>query len=254
MFLLDRKKHGIHFYIVWFAEEPINKSGIISYREAKFQSKEAQRIEPFDTLVTDLTESEEEIKLHFAKNCKYEVNRASRENIEAHILQNQEITDDEIAQFCDFFVEFWASKGVIYSNRDKLEKELQEYRDAEAFALGYAVVNGEKAVYHTYILDDICVRLLHSASLYRLSSEEDGKLKTLIGMANRYLHYEEMKYFKNKGKMMYDWGGAGKEEDLQAITRFKKSFGGIETQYYDFEETKGLAAKMFKVLVKLLKR
>ncbi len=254
MLLLERKKHGIHFYVAWFAEEPLKKNGIISYREAKFQSKEAAKVVPFDTLITDLTESEEDIKKHFAKNCKYEVNRASREEIEVCILQNQEITDKVIADFCDFFIEFWASKGVNYTNRDKLEKELQEYRNAEAFAVGYAVVKGEKSVYHTYILDDTCVRLLHSASLYRLSDEEDGKLRALIGMANRYLHYEEMKYFKEQGKMEYDWGGAGKEEEVQAITKFKKSFGGMEAQFYDFEESKGFTAKMFKILVKLLKR
>ena len=254
MLLLDRKKHGIHFYVAWFAEEPVKKSGIISYREAKFQSESADKIVPFDTLITDLTESEDEIKQHFAKNCKYEVNRAARENIEAVVLQNQEIANQDITEFCDFFVQFWASKGVTYANRDKLKKELCEYRDAGAFALGYALVNGERAVYHTYILEENCVRLLHSASLYRLSDEQEGNIKTLIGMANRYLHFEEMKYFKNIGKTVYDWGGAGKEEEVQAITKFKKSFGGTEMQYYDFEETKGIVAKMFKLLVKLLKR
>jgi len=33
MLLLHKKKHGIDFYTVWFAKEPLKKRGIISYRE-----------------------------------------------------------------------------------------------------------------------------------------------------------------------------------------------------------------------------
>jgi len=96
------------------------------------------------------------------------------------------------------------------------------------------------------------VRLLHSASLYRLE-EDDAEGRNLIGIANRYLHFEEMKYYKSLGKKIYDWGGAGMQEDVVHITEFKKSFGGTPVTYYDFEQVNGILAKVFKRVVAILK-
>ena len=96
-------------------------------------------------------------------------------------------------EFLDFFEEFWVSKGSLLQEREKLEQELRGYRDADAFGITEAFVKGQKVVYHTHILDTDIVRLLHSASLYRLE-EDDVEGKNLIGIANRYLHFEEMKY------------------------------------------------------------
>lgn len=252
MLLLQKKKHGIHFYTVWFAKEPVKKSGIIAYREYMGVAPKQSNIK-FDTLISDLTETEEEIKLRFSKNCRYYVNRATRENIAVKMHSGKEISDEIIAEFLDFFEEFWTSKGTTLTKKDKLIQELQIYRDMNALGITEAYVDGEKVVYHTHILADDTVRLLHSASLYRLQ-EEDANVKNLIGIANRYLHYEEMKYYKALGKAVYDWGGAGMEEDVVHITEFKKSFGGTPVTYYDFEQVNGLTAKLFKLAVKVLRK
>ena len=71
-------------------------------------------------------------------------------------------------------------------------------------------------------------------------------------MANRLLHFEEMKFFKKCGKKIYDWGGAGRAEDVAKITEFKESFGGKPVTYYNFEQVNGILARMFKMLVKIL--
>ena len=252
MLLLHRKKYGIHFYKVWFASEPLKKKGIIAYHECKEMDK-VQPCEKFDTLITDLTENEDEIKQHFSKNCRYYVNRASREDITVEMHSGKEISNEKIKEFLDFFEEFWMSKGSTLHEKDKLEQELRVYRDADALGITEAFVRGQKVVYHTHILDTEIVRLLHSASLYRLR-EEDQDSKNLIGIANRYLHFEEMKYYKNLGKKTYDWGGAGMNEDVVHITEFKKSFGGTPATYYDFEAVNGLMANAFKLLAKILKR
>ena len=254
MLLLDEKKHGIHFYTVWYAEEKLKNPGIVSYREAKFLPDENIKYEKFDTLISDLTESAEEIKQHFAKNCKYKVNRAYRENIQVQMALSKDITDEDIEEFCQFFVTFWESKGVNYTKTERLKQELRLYRDMGALAIGKACVNDEKAVYHTYVMGDDWARLLHSASLYRLSKDEDGRYRNLIGMANRNLHYEEMLFFKECGKTVYDWGGAGTNEEVKSITEFKQSFGGTPATYYEFEQVNGFLAKLFKLAVKILKK
>lgn len=252
MLLLQKKKHGIQFYTVWFAKEPLKKRGVIAYREYMGDKPKHLNTE-FDTLISDLTETEEAIKLHFSKNCRYYVNRAEREDIAVKMHSGKEISDEMIAEFLDFFEEFWVSKGISLEEKDKLKQELQNYRNLDALGITEAYVNGEKVVYHTHILADDTVRLLHSASLYRLQ-EEDANTKNLIGIANRFLHYEEMKYYKALGKSVYDWGGAGMGEDVKNITEFKKSFGGIPITYYDFEAANGLAARLFKLAVKILRK
>ena len=88
MLLLQKKKHGIQFYTVWFAKEPMKKNGIIAYREYMGEDQ-GQQGTKFDTLISDLTETEEEIKLHFSKNCRYYVNRAARENIDVKMFSGK---------------------------------------------------------------------------------------------------------------------------------------------------------------------
>lgn len=252
MLSFQRKKHGINFYTVWFAPELINKKGIIRYREY-MGKKPTGKCDRFDTLISDLTKSEEDIKKQFSKNCRYYVNRASREAIEIKMYCGRDISDFQIAEFLDFFEEFWESKGSSLNNKEKLRQELVAYRDKEALGITEAYVAGTKSVYHTHIIDKESVRLLHSASLFRLQ-EDDANNKNLIGIANRYLHYEEMKYYKNLGKKVYDWGGAGTEDEIIHITEFKRSFGGEPVTYYDFEQVNGPVAKLFKLVVKVLRK
>ena len=252
MLSFHKKRHGVDFYTIWFANEPVKKRGVISYREYIGEVSDCSRTR-FDTYVSDITKTEEEIKQQFSKNCRYYVNRASRENISVRMYVGSEISDMHIEEFLDFFEEFWESKGSRLSDKDKLRQELRVYRDNEALGITEAYVEGVKSVYHTHVLDEEIVRLLHSASLFRLQ-EENSNNKNLIGIANRYLHYEEMKFYKTIGKKIYDWGGAGLGEDVIHITEFKKSFGGTPVTYYDFEQVNGFAAKLFKFAVKVLRK
>ena len=61
MLSLHKKKHGIHFYTVWFATEPFQKPGIVAYYEYAGDKPKTECSE-FETLITDLSEAEEEIK------------------------------------------------------------------------------------------------------------------------------------------------------------------------------------------------
>lgn len=250
MLVLHRKKHGIDFYTVWFATQLLRKKGIVAYHQ--YMGEQPKGAKEFCTLWNDLTETEEEIKKHFSKNCRYYVTRAVREGVSVEIYEGRDITDELIDSFCEFFEAFWETKGSSLENKQKLKKELCTYRDVQALAISCALINEEKAVYHILIKDEKMIRLLHSASLYRLQEDEDGQTKNLIGMANRLLHFEEMKYFKNIGLEVYDWGGAGKEEEVIHITEFKKSFGGTEVTQYNFEQSNGIFAKVFKLLTKFL--
>ena len=249
MLLLDRVLHGIHFKVSWFADASIKENGIITYRQAHYEGKRAI---PFDTLVNDLTLEPEDIKSCFAKNCKYEVNRAERENVAYRILHGTEITDEDIDVFLDFFKKFWETKDIQFDDEDELRRDFRLYRDMDVLVLSIGSVEGEDAIYHTYVHDEKRARLWHSASLYRLLNDEEGDSRKIIGMGNRYLHYRDMLFFKERGLTEYDWGGAGKTEDVASITKFKEAFGGVPETDYEFEEVHGILAHMFKFLVNVL--
>jgi len=59
------------------------------------------------------------------------------------------------------------------------------------------------------------------------------KKRNLIGRANRWLHYQDMRRFKAKGFALYDFGGYAKDSgdvDLQRINQFKEGFRGYSSR------------------------
>ncbi len=85
-----------------------------------------------------------------------------------------------------------------------------------------------------YFIHNICdreeARLLHSASCFR----EESADQSLIGRANKRLHWEDIKYFKQKGLLRYDWGGISDFENPNGIDEFKLKFGGEKITYTIF--------------------
>lgn len=238
-----KQRHGISFWTVWFAEEPIKHSGIIQYRQASFKEDNS---EEFLSMITDLMETEEEITARFSKNCRNEVNRAGREGVSSELLMGDLVTLEEIEEFIQFFDEFWKSKGVMDLDLVSLRQELMGYKEQSILAISKAMLEGTCIVYHIAVVADTCVRLLHSASLYR--SKEEGNSK-IIGMANRYLHKADLLAFKECGMRRYDWGGAGDTPEVASITKFKEGFGGTKVVQYNTRVHKGLIANLFKILV-----
>lgn len=237
MVLTSRSKFGIKVYDVWYAEKSLSKSGIITYRESIVPI--GKNITEFGTLVSDLRVSEEEVVAKLSKNCRYEARRAAREGVTIEIYESP--GESIIEDFCEFYAEFWESKDYGQVDVEKLHLELCGYAQKQALTISKAVIKNKTIVYHTYILDKQYTRLLHSASLFRTDDEIP---QNLVGMANRYLHKEEMLFFKHKGIAFYDWGGAGESEEVLSITEFKKSFGGEPKTFYNGEEIKGLLPKL----------
>ncbi len=241
-----KKKHGVDFREVWYAEEKCGMDGIILYRGAKKPIGKVLR--QVRTLITDLTQSEEEIVSKCQKDCRYQIRRAARENITAEYKVGKEITEKDIENFCCFFIDFWKSKGITDEKYEKYKEEIETYAREGVFAISCAKQNGQILVYHTYIVGDTFVRSYQSASQFRSETIN----ARIVGIANRYLHKEDMMYFKKMGKTIYDWGGAGLREEVKNITEFKESFGGQELYYYDCEDTVGLRAEAVKGIINLI--
>ncbi len=249
MIEIKESRKGMPMHYLWYAKEKKRCTGFVTYKQSLFPI--GKNVEKFPTLITDLTLNEEEIWKQLAKNCAYEIKRAKREEVSVEMLDSSQITEEEIKEFCEFFDQFWKSKGMTQANPEEFYKEAKSYIDNGCMVFSKAKIDGKTIVYHTYVMDEEYARLLHSASLYRIS--EDRK-PAIVGMANRYLHWEDMLYFKEKGLKKYDWGGAGEGEDVIGITRFKESFGGEKVYFYNSEVKQGLVAKLVYALLVIRKK
>jgi lipid II:glycine glycyltransferase (peptidoglycan interpeptide bridge formation enzyme) len=92
----------------------------------------------------------------------------------------------------------------------------------------------EPLAYHVIIIADGRARLLHSASLFR--EGQSSEHRHYLGWASRYLHAQNMLYYRRQGYAQYDWGGwySGTEnESLLRVNRFKEEFGGKVVCEYD---------------------
>ena len=76
MLLISKKRHGIYIRDCWYAEEPIKEKGIIRYRYYVGENPSFPGVQD-RTLLTDLTETEEEMDLNYVKgegiNCDVNV-------------------------------------------------------------------------------------------------------------------------------------------------------------------------------------
>ena len=115
MLKIKKKRHGINIIDCWYAEEPIRDKGVVRYMEAMFPVRGREK-RTVRTLLSDLTENEEEILHHFSKNCLYKVKRAPREGVTCKFYGPEEIlSGDIIEKFGDFFE--YSCKSRTYSFR-----------------------------------------------------------------------------------------------------------------------------------------
>jgi hypothetical protein len=175
--------------------------------------------------VINLSDYDEKSLLHsFAKNTIYEIKRAMKEGISFEI-------ETSLDTYINFYNNFASSKGL-----KKIGSDIRDYGDH--LLITKALHDGETLVMHSYLFDNTFkrARLLHSASLFR--NEHDNNKRSLIGRANRFLHYKDMLFFLEKYYKCYDLGGyAFGTDDPQRIkiNEFKDSFRGklvCEKSYY----------------------
>jgi hypothetical protein len=177
------------------------------------------------TLVVDLTLSDEQLLANMQSETRYEIRRA--QNKDALEFRAPTAPDaSSLAAFHDLFAQFAAEKGVSPVRMEYLQAAAK----AGVLRLGSMVHEGEVVVWHSYLLIGSRVRLLHSASLFR---GQAPARRSLIGRANRLLHWLEMQHFRGTGTTLYDFGGwyAGQDhEDFLRVNRFKEGFGGTVRQ------------------------
>lgn len=255
-----KKGRSLKYVEVYFAETADytvkQKCDICTYRNIYTLHDERNNHFSEYTLISDLSQSEDELWKQINKNTRYEIRRAERYELEFITYDSKQIKNEDgfsFDKFSDMYEKMFAEKGMPR----KFDRE--EFYNIVKFGGGIitaVLFNSEPIVYHFYIYDETHTKLTISCS--ELWSEDGSIEKNLIGYANKWLHWKDFLYFKEIGVESYDWGGVTWNEEnpgkLAGINKFKQSFGGKPVSYYSETVVMSGKAKLFKRLSKLKSR
>jgi hypothetical protein len=222
------KSRGALFGEVWFDEEPAAAPGVdvVSYRQVSAPVRGA-RCRPFQTLVTDISADPDSILRQFGSNCQQKINRARRrDRLQLELITEPASLLDEFRAYYDGFARQKALRPLDH-------RWLVAACGAGQLALVSALQDGERLVWHGYLVRGRFAWLQYSASAFR---GEDSAYRSLIGRANRWLHWQCMLRFREVGVATYDWGGVFAEErtaEEAGLNRFKREFRGREVRRFD---------------------
>ena len=250
MVQITYRKKGISITQIWFVAEPETvKTDICFYHgvlkeeaEKDFPVKRPTKSNlytPFHTLISDLTKAEEDLQGLINKNVRYEIRRNCKEPVVYKVFTPEELnkSPETVTRFGEMYESMYKSKG---QNATFNRQQFEAYLEKDAIMLTAIYQEDTPIVFHSYIVGEKQVRLLHSVSEFR-NGELDANL---VARANKRLHWDDMCLFKKEGKAVYDWGGVSDLENPNGIDAFKFKFGGEPFTYYNVYEGKSLLGKL----------
>lgn len=197
----------------------------------------------YRTCTIDLTKDLDELWSKMSRSaCKRHIKRAERMGIEIE-------SGNKYEEFYDMYEDFIYKKGygrplhkLDFPTLDVMEKY------GKLFIAKYdkEIIAGQ-----LYLEDSPNVMYCWISASKRL--EVDKKRANLIGCANRLIHWEAIKYAKEKGIKEFDLGGLWSEKDADdpikaGMNLFKLSFGGEVVVRYNYEKANSKRAKLAQVL------
>lgn len=194
-----------------------------------------------DTLITDLSQSEESLWGATTKTVRNEINRSKKENVQVQIFQATTVSNNLLSEFAQMYQEMYEEKGM--PNHVLNTNDLTVYANNNALVVTTAYINEKVVVYHSYIKDSMHARLLHSCSEFRA---QDSATRNAIGRANKYLHWNDWLWLKEMGIKEYDWGGIASYDNPNGIDKFKMAFGGVHKKYYNLSCTCSIRARLYE--------
>jgi hypothetical protein len=167
------------------------------------------------TVCVNLSPPPDELFKRIAKNGRYDIRQAEKMGDRLRIACNEPGSSDEFLELFNSFARVHRQVRTITS------AVLRRYQDYSDTFLGYC---DERLICGHLMLRDTNLgraRLLMSANR-RL---EDRETARLCGIANRFLHWHEIRCYRAEGFEVYDFGGI-RDDHNDGITQFKMSFGG----------------------------
>ncbi|HEX7300481.1 MAG TPA: GNAT family N-acetyltransferase [Solirubrobacteraceae bacterium] len=189
------------------------------------------------TLVIDLGADEDTLLEQMSKDTRYKIRRAMQKDpVRAGVAG--ESSGEAVDAFADFYDRFAAAQSVAPAFRPRLHALAGHGNLVITAATGE---DGAALVQHAYVAAHRRSYMLYSASV--LAESADGDMRNLVGRANRYLHWHDIRMFKERGFALYDFGGldvTGRSEKTTNIARFKRGFGGQVRPVYSSTHSRSL--------------
>lgn len=240
------KKFNIKISKIWFynkKEKFINDSDVIQLYGIKDQINGLKGNVQY-SLYIDLTKNENEIFNNFKKTVKYDINKSENDGVKIEYYDSKELKNNKkiIDTFEIMYNQMYEEKGL----KTKLSRDtFESYIDSDMAILSKVSKDNTDIIYHVYLADDNCTRFLYSCSNFR---SDDQNMKNIIGRANKSLHWNDIKYFKQKNLKIYDLGGVRSFNNPNGIDLFKMSFGGEKIVYYNYEYANTIKGKIYLFL------
>jgi hypothetical protein len=205
----------------------------------------------FHTLHIDLRLEEDVLLRNMQQETRKEIRRAP-ERDSLTFSMSTEPCSEEIQDYCEYYDRFAKAKSLPRGNHERLfmlRREsalaLSTIRDADQTTLSW----------HSYAVDGARAYGISSASHLDFRWAADSPRRSLMGRANRYHYWMDIKTFKEMGLKTFDFGGlsGGRNPDqLAGIDAFKKGFGGIEVVEYDYYRGRSVQGKFAEHAIRRL--
>ena len=181
----------------------------------------------FRTILIDLTKPGDQLLNECDTTCRNEIRRGIKINLEFEARL-------PILEDINFISDFQIGKGLREFNN--------HYKNNINAVVCRAGLNDQSLVTHLYIIGEnqTTVRLVYSAVIdsAKCNLKVDSlATQRLISIANRFLHYRSILYFKLNSFKIYDLGGIGANEGdpkIKGINFFKRGFGGSESIGFNY--------------------
>lgn len=205
-------------------------------------------IQPANTIVMDLDESEEELLARMHQKTRYNIRLAERKGVRIRFSQDEE----DLEKFISLAGEVSIRSPFRYHSPEHYRAMIRNLASAGMMEIAVAEFEGQALAVHLLVKFGDTVTYVHGAS--------SSKKREL--MAPHLLQWESIKRAKEQGVAVYDFYGvspidAGPNHPWAGIKRFKEGFGGRRVDYpgawdYILEPTSywlfNTARKMKKVL------
>ncbi|MCI9217899.1 MAG: hypothetical protein HFG95_12735 [Dorea sp.] len=196
------------------------------------------------TLLNDLSKSEEELQNSIKKNCRYEIRRAEREEATFQVYTdfNTAKKQNVIDNFENTYNEMFKSKQLsLQFNRRLVESAFKSKQCI--ITVSQIPLYENIAVYHAYLMDEENAMLMYSASSIWCNNNKE--VVNCIGRMNKFLHWKEMQWLKEKKVKRLEWGGISSPVKPNGIDKFKMEFGGNTVCYNNYIIAKSSIGKLY---------
>jgi len=230
------QKEGVMFFRIGPEWEIANREALIAYKnqlETLGFRQLHYDIEPSQTLILNLTRSEDELLAQMHEKWRYNIRLAQKKGVQIKIIKN---TD---ADFEKYFKEFYKLVNQGTSVRKEIKHHKKEYYCGQLeIPDGDLKISLFIAEYENQVIAANIVAIFGKRATYLHGATSDEHREV---MAPHLMQWEQIRYVKNQGCNEYDFWGIVNEHTLdkrgkswEGFTRFKKGFGGREINYVGY--------------------